>query len=206
LTLPLTVHSFETVKWDFHIPDWSEPLDLTERMRAVPPEATVKGMFIEAPISVAQARSGQRPGRREYIPFKDYPVAEHNQVLVACAMAGYPDVPLREGLRRLGRDALRTFLESLAGRVLFAAAGRNFDAALGLVARSYGITGPVGSATVAERTVDSVLIQLRSCFNFPDCYHVGVFEAAMDHFRQPGEVMIHVRSVCDVDLKMVLET
>lgn len=192
------------MRLDFHSPDWNEPIDVPARIRATPPEATVKGMFIEAPIAVAQRRSGQRPGRREYIPFKDYPVAEHNQVLVACAMAGYPDVPLREGLRRLGRDALRTFLESLAGRVVFAAAGRNFDAALGLVAKSYGITGPVGSAAVTARTPDAAVVQLRRCYNFPDCYHVGVFEAAMDHFREKGEVLIRVLSVCDVDIKMSL--
>lgn len=194
------------MRLDFHAPDFDEPLDVPARLRATPPEATVKGMFIEAPIAVAFRLSGQRPGRREYIPFKDYPVAEHNQVLVACAMAGYPDVPLREGLRRLGRDALRTFLESLAGRVVFAAAGRNFDAALGLVAKSYGITGPVGTATVTERTPDAAVIQLRRCYNFPDCYHVGVFEAAMDHFREAGEVLIRVLSVCDVDIKMSLRS
>jgi len=180
-------------------------MDLAERVRIVPPEATVKGMFMEAPISIAMARSGQRPGRREYIPFKDYPVSEHNQLLLACAMAAYPDVPIREGLRRLGRDALRTFLESLAGRVVFAAAGRNFDAALGLVARSYGITGPVGTATVVERTPEAAVIELRQIYNFADCYHVGVFEAALDHFRQPGEILIRVRSICDVDVKMALE-
>ena len=192
------------MRLDFHAPDWDAPLDVGERIRAVPPEATVKGMFIEAPVAVVQQRSGQRIGREEYIPFKDYPVAEHNQVLAACAMAGYPDVPIREGLRRLGRDALRTFLDSLAGRVVFAAAGRNFDAALGLVARSYGITGPVGSATVVERSPDDAIIQLRRCFNFPDCYHVGVFEAAMEHFREPGEVLVRVLSICDVDIKMSL--
>lgn len=205
MTGPSAVRTFDLVKSDFRAPDWNEPLDVPERIRAVPAEASVKGMFIEAPIAVAYARSGQRIGRKEYIPFKDYPVAEHNQVLAACAAAGYPDVPIREGLRRLGRDALRTFLESLAGRVVFAAAGRNFDAALGLVARSYGITGPIGSATVVARTPDAAIIELRRCYNFPDCYHVGVFEAAMEHFREPGEVLTRVLSICDVDIKMALQ-
>ena len=189
---------------DFLAPDWNAPLDVAERIRAVPPDATVKGMFIEGPLAVAHLRSGRRRGPASYVPFKDYPIAEHVQVLADCAAAAYADVPLREGLRRLGRDALRIFLESLAGRVVFAAAGRNFDAALGLVARSYGLTGNIGSARVIERTPDAAVIRLERCYNLPDCYHVGVFEAAMERFREPGEVLIRVRSVCDVDIKMVL--
>lgn len=186
----------------FTQPDWTAPLDVAERLRAVPPEATVKGMFFDGPIAEAFRRSGDRPGKPSYVAFKDYPLTEHIQVLVACAMAGYPDVPVREGLRRLGRDAFRTFLESLAGKVLFSVAGRNFDAALGLVARSYGIAGPVGTATVIQRTPDAAVIRMKDIFNMPDCYHVGVFEAAMEYFRMDGEVLTRVRSSSDVDIMM----
>jgi uncharacterized protein (TIGR02265 family) len=205
LTGATALRTFGGVEREFHLPDWDAPLDVEERLRAVPPEATVKGMFFEGPIAVALQRSGQRQGRPSYIPFKDYPITEHIQVLVACAMTGYAHVPLREGLRQLGRDALRTFLESLAGRVVFAAAGRNFDAALGLVARSFSLTGAIGSAKVVERTRSAAVVRLERCYNLPDAYHVGVFEAAMEHFREPGEVLVRVHSVCDVDIKMALE-
>jgi len=177
---------------------------VAERIRAVPSNATVKGMFFDGPITEAFRRSGDRPGRPSYVAFKDYPLADHIQVLVACAMAGYPNVPVREGLRRLGHDAFRTFLESLAGRVLFSVAGRNFDAALGLVARSYGIAGPVGTATVIQRTHDAAVIHLENIYNLPDCYHVGVFEAALEYFREDGEVLTRVRSTSDVEIKMAL--
>jgi uncharacterized protein (TIGR02265 family) len=189
---------------DFTPPDFSSPFDVAERLRAVPPEATVKGMFFDGPITEAFRRSGDRPGKPSYVSFKDYPLTEHIQVLVACAMAGYPDVPIREGLRRLGHDAFRTFLESLAGKVLFSVAGRNFDAALGLVARSYGIAGPVGTATVIQRTPDAAVIHMKDIYNMPDCYHVGVFEAAMEYFRKDGEVLTRVRTTSDVDIKMAL--
>jgi hypothetical protein len=36
----------------------------------------------------------------------------------------------------------------------------------------------------------------------PDCYHVGVFEAAMEYFRMDGEVLTRVRSSSDVDIMM----
>lgn len=190
--------------WGFHRPDWSAPLDVAERLRGVPREATVKGMFFDGPINESFRRSGVRPGSPSYLAFKDYPLTEHIQVLVACAMAGYPDLPIREGLRKLGRDAFRTFLDSLAGRVLFSVAGRSFDAGLGLVARSYGIAGPVGTATVIERTADAAVVHMKDIYNLPDCYHVGVFEAAMDHFGRDGEVLIRIRSPSDVDVKMAL--
>ena len=190
--------------WDHAKPDFGAPLDVAERLRLVPRAATVKGMFFDAPIAEAFRRSGQHAGKRAYFPFKDYPLTEHIQVLVACAMAAYPDAPVREGLRRLGRDAFTTFLESLAGRVLFSVAGRSFDAALGLVARSYAIAGPVGTATVKTRAPDAAVIHLKEIYNFPDAYHVGVFEAAMEYFRQEGEVHTLVRSPSDVDIKMVI--
>ena len=125
---------------------------MDERVRLVPPTATVKGMFLERPIAEAQRLCGRRPVPGEYVPFRDYPITEHIRVLAACAAAAWPDVPLREGIRRLGRGAFLTFLESLAGRVVFAAAGRNFDAALGLTTRAYGLTGPVGTVRVVERS------------------------------------------------------
>jgi uncharacterized protein (TIGR02265 family) len=190
--------------WVHTAPDWSAPLDVAERIRIVPREARVKGMFFDAPIAEAFRRSGQHMAKRAYFPFKDYALTEHIQVLAACAMAGYPDVPLREGLRQLGRDAFRTFLESLAGRVLFSVAGRNFDAALALVSRSYSIAGPVGTATVVGRTPDAAVIHLKDIYNFPDAYHVGVFEAAMDYYGEEGEVHTLVRTPSDVDIKMVL--
>jgi uncharacterized protein (TIGR02265 family) len=189
---------------DFQQPDWTSPLDIAERIRAVPRQATVKGMFFDGPIAEAFRRSGDRPGQVSYVAFKDYPLTEHIQVLVACAMAGYPDVPVREGLRRLGRDAFRTFLGSLAGKVLFTVAGRDFDAALGLVARSYAIAGPVGTATVVERTRDAAVIHLEEIYNLPDSYHVGVFEAAMEYFQKDGEVLTRVRSGSDVEIKMAI--
>ena len=191
--------------WDHARPDWAAPLDVAERLRIVPASATVKGMFFDAPIDEAYRRSGQHLARRAYFPFKDYPLREHIQVLVACAMAAYPDAPVREGLRQLGRDAFRTFLESLSGRVLFSVAGRSFDAALGLVARSYAIAGPVGTATVKSRTRDAAVIHLQEIYNFPDAYHVGVFEAALSYFGEGnGEVLTLVRSPSDVDLKLAL--
>jgi uncharacterized protein (TIGR02265 family) len=180
------------------------PLDIAERLRAVPRQATVKGMFFDGPIAEAFRRSGDRPGQASYVAFKDYPLTEHIQVLVACAMAGYPDVPVREGLRRLGRDAFRTFLGSLAGKVLFTVAGRDFDAALGLVARSYAIAGPVGTAAVVERTPKAAVIHLKDIYNLPDCYHVGIFEAAMEYFAKDGEVLTRVRTPSDVDIKMAI--
>lgn len=192
------------VELEFQPPDWSAPLDVDERVRLVPPTAMVKGMFLERPIAEAQRRCGRRPVPGEYVPFRDYPITEHIRVLAACAAAAWPDVPLREGIRRLGRDAFRTFLESLAGRVVFAAAGRNFDAGLGLTTRAYGLTGPVGTARVVERTPGAAVVELRGIHSLADCYHVGVFEAGMEHFHEPGEVLIRVHSACDVDFKLVL--
>jgi uncharacterized protein (TIGR02265 family) len=189
---------------EFEHPDWSAPLDVAARVRAAPADATVKGMFFDGPIREAYRRTGERPGQGRYVPFKDYPLTHHVQVLAACAMSAYPGLPVREGLRRLGRDAFTTFLESLSGRIVLSMAGRGYDAALDLVARSYRIAGPVGTATVTERTPEAAVVRLHDIFNFPDCYHVGIFEAAMEHFGKRGQVLLRVRSPSDVDLKLAV--
>lgn len=189
---------------EFVRPDWSLPLDLEDRLAKVPEAATVKGMFFSGPIDLAAKKTAKHVGRDRYVAFKDYPLTEHLEVLAQCAKLAYPREPARSALRRLGHDAYRTFVESLAGRALFAVAARSWEDGLTLVSRAYGITGPVGTGRVVEASASGAVIALRGIWNFPDSYHLGVFEGAISQYGKAGEIWVRVHGLADVDLQIRL--
>lgn len=191
---------------EFRPPDWEAPLDTADRLARIPPRAMVKGMFFHAPLELARMASGRQPGRDRYVAFQDYPLTEHVRVLAECARLAYPMASSRLALRQFGREAYRTFVESLAGRALFAIAARTWDEALRLVPRAYRMIGPVGTADLQEVTAARVVIALREIWNFPDSYHAGVFEAALEHYGKRGAVWTRVHSLADVDLEIRIES
>ncbi len=184
-------------------PRWDAPLELETLRATVPPTATVKGMFFTGPLELA-ARTGRPVATtKRYVLFKDYPLTEHLDVLAESAAAIYPREPPREGLRRLGRAAFSVFADSLVGKTVLGIAGRDFDAALRLVTRAYKTIGPVGTGEVTETNAEGAVLRLRDIWNFPDSYHLGVFEGAMDHYERPGEILVRVHGPAEVDLKIV---
>ncbi|NUO53911.1 MAG: DUF2378 family protein, partial [Polyangiaceae bacterium] len=99
-------------------PPWSSPLDVDALIRAVPDDATMTGMFLDAVAKIARDKGHHlRSARDRYIPFKRYPLREHCSILVEVARVTMPDAPLRTALRRLGRGAPLVLLQSTVGRV-----------------------------------------------------------------------------------------
>jgi uncharacterized protein (TIGR02265 family) len=105
-------------------------LDGEATARNIPSSFLVKGMFFARVVSqlgdgyanvVPQLAAPPRLGR--YVPFSDYPQADYVRLSVAAAAKLYPNVPLREGLRRLGRDDFGVLATSTIGKVTLAAVG-----------------------------------------------------------------------------------
>jgi uncharacterized protein (TIGR02265 family) len=189
-------------------PTWTAPLDVDERLQQVPEKATVKGMFFTSAIDLAKRMSrggaGQL-GEKRYFAFKDYPLVEHVRLLETCGRLAFPGESPRQGVRLLGRVAFEVFAHRRVGRAVFGIAGRNWDDALQLVTRAYGTTGPVGTASFDNSTPTREIISFRQIWNFPDSYHVGVIEAAMNHYEKRGEIFVRDLSMCDVDLELRFE-
>jgi uncharacterized protein (TIGR02265 family) len=105
-------------------------LDIDEQARNIPLDFVVKGAFF--------ARLRERAGKKfdailqtlahpprfgRYMPFSDYPQADYLRVAAAATRAVHPNLPFREGLRRVAREDFKIFSETTLGRVVLAAAG-----------------------------------------------------------------------------------
>jgi len=186
----------------FAPPDFWAPLDVEAIVEKIPASAKVKGMFFHAVQDQARKRGLAPIGRAKYIAFQDYEVREHAHFLVDSAKAIYPEQPVRQGLRQLGRDAYRVFLDSMLGKVIFSVAARRFEAALALTSKAYKVVGNLSSATLEDEQPSSAVVHLRGVWNFPDCYHVGVFEEAAVDYGRKAEILVRVNSPEDVELKL----
>jgi uncharacterized protein (TIGR02265 family) len=137
-----------------------------------------------------------------YHALLSYPGRELLEVLVEAATLAFPEVPLREGLRRLGHQVFPAVKGTAAGTFLFSVAGSNVRAALGLTSRAYALFGSHARAELSAVADDTVIVELRNVWSFPDCYHVGIFEGGVSAFGGRATVAVCRHSDCDVDLRI----
>ena len=134
-----------------------------------------------------------KAARQRYLPFFDYPLVEHVQTLVEYAQGLYPTIPLRQGLRKIGRLAYTSFLDSLVGKVLWAGVD-NVSKGLETAAKAYAITSPVARATLVENSAGRARVRLEGIYYFLDCNHVGVFEGVLRACKASGTVLVRIDS------------
>lgn len=169
------------------------PVDEAARVKLVPAHMTTKGMYLRD----LAARVGdeelaritptlQRPPRGGvYQPFLAYPFADATVLLHAVAKREHADLPLLEGMRRLGRDTVRVFLASHAGRVVRHMAPTTKESLLRMP-EMWRVTDPESQVTaveVGERAVRFVV------YGFPawlDCGVIGTLEqVVLNHRAEP---------------------
>lgn len=175
--------------------------ELRQLIARVPPNATVKGMFLKGFLDSLDREGVPRPTSDRFIPFKDYPLTRFMSLLLEQTQILWPNRSPRESLRELGRYAFPTFAESMVGRVAFAVAGNDWAHALSLTDVAYRHSLNPATTRLVDVTEKSATLEFRDVWNFCDCYQVGVFEGAMDYYDVKGTVTLrtHARP-CDVDL------
>jgi uncharacterized protein (TIGR02265 family) len=179
-------------------PDWDGDFDVEARLALIPTNARIKGMFwVDLQRLAAASPDLQLPGR--YSPFKDYPLVDYMAALAQVARVTHPTATTREAIRRVGRRGFDVFATSLGGRVLFAFAGRDPVAALGLISEAYRRCLIPCDARVVSHKNGEALIELRQVWNFVETFQVGLFEGAIEHFGHTGSVKLRVHSPCDAD-------
>ncbi len=183
-------------------PRFDRPIDLEEHVAALPPGGTVKGMFMRDPISVAAegdpgadlfARAGL--ASRRVLPFFDYPYADHMRLLAAASAVRWPDLPLGEGLRRIGQRGYDTLLGHNIGRVIFAAMGRDFGRVVSVGAKGWKVGVSFGEVVYEPLGQRHGAYHMRNLPCFLETYQVGVVEGAMRTCGVVGEVWTRIDSL-----------
>lgn len=184
--------------------DTRSPLELDERLRQVPKDALVKGLFLQRVVDEARKHSGRTIRDSKYLPFKDYPFTEWMQLLVDGSAAAYPRLAPREALRRLGQGTFATYRDSTLGKVVLSVAGNSLSATIPLVPKLYALTSARGTwVAIARNEPGLCVVEMHDCWDFPDSYHVGVLEGgflALGHTVEVG-VLAHSRARCDIEFR-----
>lgn len=172
----------------FRSPDMSGPLNVPARLKACPLAAETRGMFFLDALAAMKNAGGDISGFPRFQSFRMYPQRSFLEIAPVAAAAAFPDLPPKEGLRRLGQRAYPTFGESIAGRVMFGVLGHDLAAVLRLVPRGYAAVVSHASAELIDEAPRAITVRLNNVHTFLDCYQVGVFEGAIVACREVGEV------------------
>lgn len=184
----------------FHEPPWSAPLDVAATVAAIPEGATISGMFI-APLAQEAKRRGVtlRAARDRYVPFSFYPLREHAAVLVETCERLYPDRPLRQALRKLGRGAPKALVASTLGKVVLGSVQGVHDVVTAM-AKAYPLNARPSSVTVLSSGPGRAVVRLEEIHYFLDSHHVGTFEGVLKYAGVQGRVLLAMRSPSAADL------
>jgi uncharacterized protein (TIGR02265 family) len=184
-------------------PPWDEALDVESELAAIPEAAQVRGLLIAPMLADLKKRGWKQPLPRDrYVGFNLYPLREHARMLVDAWQMFFPDKPLREGLRKLGRAAPAAFSASTLGKVTLGAAEGVHDIVTAF-AKGYELNMQPGRATVTETHRRSMVVSLEEVHYFLDSHHVGAFEGALKRAGVKGHVLIarHGRAAAELSLQ-----
>jgi len=180
-------------------PSWDAPLDVEAELRKIPELAKQKGMFLIPMVAEAKKLGQTLPSAREwYLPFQDYPLREHVQLMVEYTQVMFPKHSLRQGLRRIGRAAHRAFVESTVGRVVWVTVNDPISALAGIL-KGYAISVPGCDARVVEHGRDFARVRMERVYYFLDCHHVGCLEGAVRSVGADLRVRIRLNSPTSAD-------
>lgn len=177
---------------EFVEPPWDAPFDSAAELAAIPDDATISGMFPAPLLLLARRKGVTLPSARErYVPFKFYPLIEHARLLLETCEAIYPQIAVREALRKLGHHAPAALLSSTLGKVLLGTA-EGVHEVISAMARAYGVNVPSSKVDVRETGDHHAVVLLQGVTYFLDSHHVGAFEGTLRHAQVSGVVTIDV--------------
>lgn len=188
----------------FVTPDFSTDLEPGPHLERVPPDALCKGMFFHDVMKAVHRVSPDAEqeliplmGRRRYLAFKDYPLREHMELTARAVKLLYPNLPSREGMRRLGWLAYPTFAESMVGRVIFGILGQDLDQIYEVGPRSFEVSMTRGRAVAYRMGEQHWRYELTDIFGYLDTYYVGVLEGPLRHYHHVPDVRIRLDTPSD---------
>lgn len=147
-------------------------------------------MFIIPVLQEAKRVGASLSKRDRYVPFQFYPLREHAQLMVEASALIFPQMSLRQGLRRLGRGAPQAFVSSTLGRVVLQSA-QGVTEVVTALAKGYELNMKPGRAYVDQPRPRVLDVTMEQIYFFVDSHHVGAFEGALQFAGTRGKVRVH---------------
>lgn len=171
-------------------------LDVESIARGIPRSYVVKGMFFSGLVSALGAdfdglapKLDSPPRLRRYVPFSDYPQSDYLRVSARVAQKTYPNLSIREALRRLGRRDYDVFAESTFGKVILSVVG-DAQAALHKIPMIYMKVAP-GDWTVTSEQIEPRTVRLEFAPAYGTWeYQLGQLEGVVMNFGASPSVIV----------------
>ncbi len=160
---------------------------------------TVKGMFLNFVLDFAHAQGARNVVHPRWIPFKSYPVSEHNALVDEVVQAVLPAATTAEAHRILGAEIYARFRETMVGTALLAAAGSDWNRVILVGPKAYEVSITPGSVEVELLRPGSAVVKLRDIWAYVDTLQLGIWEAAMKRCGAEGTIEVLGISRCDAD-------
>jgi uncharacterized protein (TIGR02265 family) len=162
-------------------PPWDAPLDIEAYILAIPEGALIKGMYPGAIAAEGRRRNIVLPHAADkYLPFYEYPLRDHMRLVAEATNAFWPELPKRQGLRKLGRAAVVAFLQTTFGKAVLGGltSPETVARALLTLVRAYGtsLSKPTPKVEVIELSESSCVLKVRDAWLFLDSHQIGIIE------------------------------
>jgi uncharacterized protein (TIGR02265 family) len=140
---------------------------------------------------------------RRRMTFGKYPLRDFMRLAANAATLLYPNKPLAEALRLVGRLAYSGFASTMADRVVLFALGEAIDDVISAAPKAYSVTIPDAVVKVTRLEPRRVVFELRNVYCFVDTYHRGVIEGALIAFGSTPRIETRMgERLCDADFDM----
>lgn len=174
----------------FAEPNWNQPVDFAARLAAIPPSATVRGMFLQMMQASTLASGVVEARERRYVAFNTYPMHDYVALLALICARNKGSLTSAECVRRLGRTLYPSYAKTVTGTAIFAVAGGNFRRVLELCPAAYRVATPTASVSILECAQGHARVAIRGMYALPDLHQVGIFEGAMEACGTAGSVLV----------------
>jgi uncharacterized protein (TIGR02265 family) len=185
------------------------------RIALATPEDTARGLFFNGLMSSVVTFGGEPALKRchallndkrfdrRFVDFSSYPVSDFLRVALAATRVLGPQFGGAEATqRRLGMQATRDFLSSMAGRTLLLLSGDSPKRVMGNLASGYRSAVSYGERTVTLLNDTSARVSVKRDFMLP-LYNEGVLLAVLEsvHAKNP---QVRSRPIAGLDCEYEL--
>ncbi|MEM9861870.1 MAG: DUF2378 family protein [Myxococcota bacterium] len=168
-------------------------VDIEAVVANVPEAFTVKGMFFMRALTIlgddyAPLKSKLRAPTERYLPFRNYPQADHGRLVFHAATKRAPRQSHWEALRRFARHDVEDFAASMLGRVTLSMVG-DPKKVLSLMPGVYDKVAPGPWGFAVHDDGNQVTVNINRITG-PWSYQLGQIEGAIGFYHASAEVEV----------------